>query len=145
MASMHVVIAGAGGPIADQGPSSMSRSTPSNPFDVAKLMRFWTNCARFVLLQAVPQLLLPSPPIWIFALTPCECAVATHFGTSIFEMLLVSRFGPASVAKLNRSIWVRSFHGMFEEGAQPTSTVTTSCPEAEDEAATAPDTAQRKR
>src|SRR5436190_16883273 len=129
MASMHVVIAGAGGPIADQGPSSMSRSTPSNPFDVAKPMRFWTNCARFASLQAVPQLLLPSPPIWTSALIACECAAATHCGTLTFEMLLVSRFGPCSVARLNKSIWVRSFHGMFEEGAQPTSTVTTSFPE----------------
>src|SRR5436305_14445914 len=98
---MHVVMAGLGGPIADQGPSSMSRSTPSNLFDVAKLMRFWTNWARYVLPQAVPQLLLPSPPIWMSVLTPCECAVATHAGTSMFEMLLLSRFGPASVAKLN--------------------------------------------
>src|SRR5438270_10292513 len=76
------------------------------------------------------------------ALTPCECAVATHTGTLMFEMLLLSRFGPASVAKLNRSIWVRSIHGMFEEGAQPRSTVMTSCPEGEGEgeAATVPGT-----
>jgi len=34
---MHVVIAGLGGPIADQGPSSMSRSTTSNGFDAVDL------------------------------------------------------------------------------------------------------------
>src|SRR3954452_10830277 len=138
---MQVGIAGFGGPIADHGPSSMSRSTPSNLFVVAKLMRFWTNCARFVSLQAVPQLLLPSPPIWTSVLMPgCACAVATHCGTLMFWMLLLSSAGPAEVARLNSSTWVMSFQGMFGDGAQPRSTVTTSCPDAEDEAAPVPGT-----
>src|SRR5690349_14362889 len=125
---MQVVIAGTGGPCPDQGPSSMSRSMPSKRFEVAKPTRFWTNCARFVLLQARPQLLFPAPPIAMIALMPrCACTVATQVRTLMLWMLLLSRPGPFSVARLNRMSWLMTFHGNFAggTGAQPRSSVMT--------------------
>src|SRR5690349_17615401 len=109
----------------------MSRSTPSNPFEVAKPIRFWTNCARFVLLQAVGQLLLPAPPIAMIALIPgCACTVATQFGTLMFWMLSMSSPGPAWVARLKRISWLILFHGRLAggTGAQPRSSVIRTLP-----------------
>ena len=126
IASTHAVITAFGGPWLKKYSSSMSRSTPSNPFEVAKPIRLETNCARFVLLQAVGQLLLPAPPIAMIALIPgCECTVATQTGTLMFWMLSMSRPGPFSVARLNRINWFMSSHGKLAggTGAQPMSSV----------------------
>ena len=81
IAFTQVVIAAFGGPWLKKYSSSISRSTPSNPFEVANPIRFWTNCARFVSLQAAGQLLLPAPPIAMIALIPgCACTCATQPG-----------------------------------------------------------------
>src|SRR5579884_909247 len=129
IASMQEVIAAVGGPAPSQGPSSMSRSIPSNPFETAKLIRFEMNWVRFVLLHAGPQSSLPSPPIEIIAWTLFACAAATQAGMSMLSTLLVSRPGPFSVARLNRSACVRSLQGMFDVGSQPRSKAITVCPD----------------
>src|SRR5690242_993356 len=128
---MQVVIAGFGGPTRLHGPSSMSRSTPSNLFEVAKVTRFWTNCARFASLQAFPQLSLPAPPIAMIALIPgWACTVATQVGTLMSAMLLLSSPGPFSVARLNRISWLNDVQGRFAgaTGAHPRSSSRTTGP-----------------
>ena len=109
----------------------MSRSMPSNPFEVAKLTRFWTNCARLVLLQAFCQVWSSAPPIAMIASIPGVRVDVRHpDGTLTFHRLPASRPGPFSVSRLNRINWFMSSQGRLAggTGAQPRSSVITTWP-----------------